>query len=290
MLTKPFAFAALLCSAFMASAEEPAFKDVLYAVADGRQLLLDVYLPQTPAADAPLIVWVHGGAWRAGTKDRVPITGLLIHGFAIASVEYRLSPVAKFPAQVHDIKAAIRFLRAHASEYRVNPNQFSIAGASAGGHLAALVGVSSGVAELEGTVGSDSDQSSSVQQIVSFYGASNLQTILSQSTPHGLSVRVPALDLLLGGSPMEQPQLAQLASPVAHVDRSDPPLLLIHGDQDPQMPINQAHELQGKYQQSGLTIEFQVVHGGAHGGAGFFEDEMLVQVADFLKANRQPVR
>jgi dipeptidyl aminopeptidase/acylaminoacyl peptidase len=121
---------------------------------------------------------------------------------------------------------------------------------------------------------------------VSFYGAANLQTILSQSTPHGLSVRVPALQLLLGGQPKEQPELAKLASPVAHVDSSDPPLLLIHGDQDPQMPINQAHELHGKYKQLGLPVEFEVVHGGAHGGQQFFDDAMLDRVAEYLKTGK----
>ena len=268
---------------------EPTHGNVVYATVGGLDLRLDIYTPQK-AQKSPLIVWVHGGAWRAGSKNKVPVAQLVDHGFAIASVDYRLSPVAKFPAQIHDIKAAIRFLRANAGTYDFDPERFVIAGSSAGGHLAALVGVSNGVTELEGTVGDHVSPSSDVQSIVVFYGAANLQTILSQSTPHGLSVRVPALELLLGGQPLDVPELAKLASPVAHIDASDPPLLLIHGDQDPQMPINQAHELHGKYKQLRLPVEFEVVHGGAHGGKQFFDDRMLNRVAEYLKTGRLPQR
>jgi acetyl esterase/lipase len=213
----------------------------------------------------------------------MPLDKLVAQGWAVASVDYRLSPVAPFPAQVHDIKAAIRFLRAKQRDYGYDAKKIVIAGASAGGHLAALVGVTNGVQELEGTVGEHLQQSSDVQGILSFYGASNLQTILAQSTPHGLKVRVPALQLLLGGQPDEKPQLAKLASPVAHVDAKDPPLMLLHGDQDVQMPINQAHELTGAYEKVRRPLEFIVVYGGGHGGAGFFEDAIVARVDAFLK-------
>ena len=116
------------------------------------------------------------------------------------------------------------------------------------------------------SVGRHLNQSSDVQAIVSYYGASNFLTILQQSTPHGLGVRIPALQLLLGKQPEKTPELAKLASPVFHVDDSDPPLLLLHGDQDPQMPINQSHELFGKYEAHDLAVKFEVVHGAAHGG------------------------
>jgi acetyl esterase/lipase len=130
---------------------------------------------------------------------------LLDHGFAIASVDYRLSTQAPFPAQIHDIKAAIRFVRAKADQWNIDAKRIAIVGSSAGGHLAALTGLSNGHAELEGTVGPHLDQSSQVDAIVSFYGASNLQSILSQSTEFGLGVRVPALKLLLGELPDQAP-------------------------------------------------------------------------------------
>jgi acetyl esterase/lipase len=260
-----------------------------FAEIDSHRLLLDLYLPRAAAnGKSPVVVWVHGGAWRAGSRSSVPVQALTEHGFSVASVDYRLSPVDRFPAQVYDIRAAIRFLRANAERYRLDGDQFVIAGASAGGHLAALTGVSG--PELEGRVGEHLDQSSTVSAIVSFYGASNLQSILSQSTPHGLSVRVPALQLLLGGQPDEHPDLARLASPVAHVRESSPPLLLIHGDQDPQMPIAQAHELHGAYLKRKRPVEFDVVYGAAHGGDAFYTDAMIERVALFLKKQLRNAR
>ncbi|MCR9199232.1 MAG: alpha/beta hydrolase [Planctomycetaceae bacterium] len=257
-------------------------RDLEYARTNDVSLQLDLYLPKG-SRPAPVVVWVHGGAWRAGSKDSVPVKDLLQHGFAIASVDYRLSPVAKFPAQVHDIKAAIRYLRGTAEDHGIDSHHISIAGASAGGHLAALVGVTNGHAALEGRLGSFLESSSDVEKVVSFYGASNLESILGQSTPHGLRVREPALNLLLGEDGQERKRLANLASPVSHVDAHDPPLLLIHGDQDPQMPINQSHELHGKYKQRGLPVQFDVVHGGAHGGRAFFQEAQMRRVAIFLK-------
>lgn len=274
-------FAFLLFSGTLGAAE-PTITDVPYATVDGQRLTLALYHPPDTAAPSPLVVWVHGGAWRAGSKADVPIARLVDDGFAIASIDYRLSPVAPFPAQVHDIKAAIRFLRAHAQRYRLDPQRIAIAGSSAGGHLAALTGVTNSAEELEGTVGGFLSQSADVRAIVSFYGASNLQSILAQSTPHGLGVRVPALQLLLGGQPDEKPALARLASPVAHVGPGDPPLLLIHGDQDPQMPLAQSEDLQRAYQQHALPVQLRIVPGGVHGGRGFFEPPMLRTVAQFL--------
>jgi acetyl esterase/lipase len=277
----PVIFLALLSLASISSASQKLL-NLEYAKAGDISLKLDLYLPNDPD-DATLIVWVHGGAWRRGSKDSVSIEPLVGKGYAIASVDYRLTPVAPFPANVHDIKAAIRFLRAQAGEYGYNRDGFVISGASAGGHLAALVGVSNGQKDLEGKLGDHLDQSSDIAVIVDFYGASNLTTILKQSTPHGLSVRVPALELLLGGQPEEVVDTAKLASPVFHADSSDPPLLLIHGDQDPQMPINQAHELHGVYKALNLAVQFEVIHGGAHGGNAFFDEERLALVDWFLK-------
>lgn len=257
-------------------------RDIEYARVGEKSLKLDLYVPQGKARPA-LIVWVHGGAWRSGSRSNMPLGKLVEDGYAVASVDYRLSTEAKFPAQVHDLKAAIRFLRAHANELAIRVQNVVIAGDSAGAHLAALVGMSNGHAELEGEVGDDRSQKSDVQGIVSFYGAANLTTILKQSTPHGLSVRVPALNLLLGGQPEDLPELARLASPVFHVDQNDPPLLLLHGDQDPQMPINQSHELCGAYKKAGAVVQFEVVHGAAHGGSAFYDAERLAIVKDFLR-------
>lgn len=263
-------------------AAEPTQRDVEYGSAEGTSLRLDFYEPTHRRAERPLILWIHGGAWRSGSKQDVPIEKMREQGFAIASVDYRLSPVAKFPAQIQDIRTAIRFMRSNADRFRVDAHRFVIAGSSAGGHLAVLTAVSDGVPEFDTELGDRVP--SNVQAAVSFYGAGNLQTILAQSTPFGLEVRVPALKLLLGDLPDKQPLLARLASPVEHVDSRDPPLWLYHGDQDPQMPINQSHELVGAYNKAAVPVRFDVIHGGKHGGAGFFTSGQLQQLGDQLLA------
>ena len=261
--------------------------DILFATVDGHELRLDLYLPNG-VENPPLVVWVHGGAWRAGSRESVGAIGLVEHGYAIASVSYRLSPVAPYPAQIHDIKSAIRYLRKHAGEYGFDSNRIAIAGSSAGAHLATLVGVTNGSESHEGSVGGNDEASSSVQAVLSFYGASNFLTILNQSTPRGLDVRIPALELLLGGGLDEKQELAAHASPVFQLDPGDPPLFLLHGDQDPQMPVNQTLELWGAAKALGLDVGLEVVHGGEHGGPLFYDPARLKMAADFLDRSLNP--
>ena len=176
------------------------------------------------------------------------------------------------------------FRSANAGRYGFDGDHIGITGVSSGGHLAALVGLTNGSKEHEGDVGGNSGVSSDIQAIVSYFGASNLTTILAQSTPRGIEIRTPALELLLGGTVDAKTELARFGSPVFFVDANDPPLLLLHGDQDPQMPINQAHELHGAAKQAGLTVAFEVVHGSGHGGDAFFDEARTELVADFLAA------
>jgi acetyl esterase/lipase len=272
----------LWVSSTAVSAAEPprAYRDVVYAQFAGGSLGLDVYVP-AQVAQPPLVIYLHGGAWMNGDKTQYP-TFLTERGFAVASVDFRSTNDARFPANVHDIKAAIRFLRGNASKYGYRADRIAISGASSGAHLAALVGVTSGVAALEGTQGAYPRESSAVQAIVSWFGASNLTTILAQSTPYGVEVRVPALEKLLGGQPDKQPELARLASPVFQVDRNDPPAFLLHGDQDPQMPVNQLLELQAAYRRAGLEPETLILNGVAHSAPPFFEGEPADRVVSFL--------
>src|SRR3954447_10629247 len=159
-LLASLSFIANLCGA-ADPARSTILTDIEYARTGEQALKLDLHLPPEKLR-APLIVWVHGGAWRSGSKKDMPLGRLVEEGYAIASVDYRLSTQARFPAQIHDLKAAIRFLRGHAGEWRLNTKQIVVAGDSAGVHLAALVGVSNGHPELEGEVGTDRAQSSSV--------------------------------------------------------------------------------------------------------------------------------
>lgn len=262
---------------------EPArdMTDIVYAHVDGHELALDLHLP-AGVRHPPLVVYAHGGAWRAGNKSEYP-KFLVARGYAVASVDFRSSTEARFPADVQDIKAAIRFLRAQASDYGYRTDRIAMAGASSGAHLAALVGTTNGLAELEGNEGDHPQQSSAVQAVVSWYGASNLMTILDQSTPFGHSVREPALKLLLGALPGEVPELAKLASPITHVDVKDPPAILLHGDQDPQMPVNQTLELEAAYRRAGVKVELVVVDGAKHGGDAFYTGEPAERVIAFLR-------
>jgi acetyl esterase/lipase len=275
------AFGALRLFARQQTPRVSIVKDIPYATIGTRTLALDLHRP-AGVAHPPLLVWVHGGAWRKGDKSSAP-SGFVERGIAVASLDFRLSTDARFPAMVHDIKGAIRFLRASAATYGYRADRIAIGGDSSGGHLAVLVGVTAGSAELEGTIGGHRDRSSAVQAILDYYGATDLTTILDQSTPFGLDVRRPALDLLFGGPPDIKKALAELASPVFHVDASDPPLLIFHGDRDPQMPINQSHELQGAYEQLGLDATLVVVHGSAHGGDAFYTGKNLERAIDFLR-------
>lgn len=279
------------CSSMLTAQTEYAINsnpDIVYAEIAGQELMLDLYTPEV-VENPGLVLWVHGGAWRTMTRKSRPtesiVAAFVPAGYAVASVEFRMSTEAQFPAQIHDIKAAIRFLRARQQEFGLNAERIVAMGNSSGGHLVAVLAVSNraaGFSELQGTVGEYPGQSSDVQGVVSYYGASNLTTILAQSTPHGLSVREPALDLLIGGQPDEQTELARLASPALLVNSESVPLLLLHGDQDPQMPINQAHEIHGAYQAQGLDVQFEVVHGAAHGGALFHDQSRNATVLDFI--------
>jgi acetyl esterase/lipase len=278
-----FTAALTLFSAPLRAQDEvrPTRADIPFATVDGQQLKLDLYLPRN-IANPPLLVWVHGGAWSRGSKGDVDAIELVREGYAIASIDYRLSTQAKFPAQIFDIKAAIRHLRAHAAEYRFDPARIGIMGSSAGAHLAVLAGVTNGNAAYEGKVGGDLAQSSPVRAIVSYYGASDLTTILKQSTPYGVGMRVPALELLLGGQPDAKPELARMASPVFQVDAGDPPLFLLHGDADPQMPPAQSKEMYEAYKSKGLPVAFELVHGAVHGDAMFYDAKRTPMVKSFL--------
>lgn len=258
-------------------------KDIEYARAGDRKLSLDIYKPK--AANNPyLIVWVHGGAWRSGSKANPPL-GLLGYGYAVASVDFHLSEQAPFPSMVHDIKAAIRYLRANANKYGYRADKIVIWGSSSGGHLAALVGTTNNDKYMEGTLGDYTGTSSAVQGIIDFYGPTNLLSILGLSTPHGISVREPALKLLFGKSLEEAKETARLASPVFQTDPSDPPLLIVHGDQDNQVPVNQSLELMAAYKKNKLPVQIEFIPGAGHGDGVYYRQEMMGLVSEFLNKN-----
>lgn len=271
------------------------YRDAIYAQVSGfRPLLLDLEVPVAPSPVA-VVVYLHGGGFAGGThktsgdalgaKVRAELVG---RGIAVAAVGYRLSGEARFPAQVHDVKAAVRWLREHAGPLGLDPRRIGAWGGSAGGYLAAMLAVTDGHPDLDGRVGSV-DQSGAVAAAVSWYGLANLATQPplgppgSGNTDPGAS---PEAKLL--GAPLETiPELAAFASPVTHVSPRSAPLLLVHGDRDRGVPLAQSSELAAAYRRAGAPVELSVVAGGDHGFPGLDLTPLLGTSVDFLDRHLQ---
>ncbi|WP_206028548.1 serine hydrolase [Thalassoroseus pseudoceratinae] len=262
------------------AAEAPRIhKDLEFATVDGHHLKLDLYLPD--AENPPLVVWIHGGGWRAGSKEKCYVNWLPEHGYAVASISYRLTDVATFPAQIHDCKAAVRWLRANAEKYGYRTDRVAVAGASAGGQLAALLGTTADVEELEGTVGGNRDYSSRVDAIVDFYGATDfLQRTKTQ--PHKTIKAGSVVNRLLGGPADEKVELARLASAAFHVTNDDPPLLIFHGRKDNTVLLGQSERIVDVYQRTKLPVTLHVLDESGHGGNEFLRGENRRRMVSFL--------
>jgi len=243
-----------------------ALRDIEYARVGAKSLRLDLYLPRRDAgARLPVVVWIHGGGWRSGDKSGTRAPEVLGEGYAVASINYRLSHEATFPAQIHDCKAAIRWLRAHADRYGLDPERVGVWGSSAGGHLVALLGTSGDVAELEGDVGGNLDQSSRVQAVCDFFGPADLLAVLEPGAWSSHGSPTSPESLLLGGPVAERVDLARFASPVTHASADDPPFLIVHGDQDPVVPFDQSVRLHRALTAVGVESTLYVVKGAGHG-------------------------
>jgi len=206
--------------------------------------------------------WLPGGGWCGCDNLAGGHLALAERGYFSANLGYRLSQAAVFPAQIHDCKAAIRYLRAHAAEYRLDPGHIGVWGASAGGHLSALLGTSAGVPELEGDLG-HSDQSSAVQCVVDICGPSDLTQML-QGQPE-LEMLGQIMDQFLGGPLAERLELARLGSPLTHVGPGRPPSRIIHGDCDEVVPLDQSERLDAALREAGVESTLVVVKRGGHG-------------------------
>ena len=233
---------------------------------------LDLYPPGEAAsnAPAPLVVWIHGGAWRSGDKRPAPHLDLLRSaGFAVASINYRLSGEATFPAQIHDGKAAIRWLRAHAADHQLDPRRIGVWGSSAGGHLAALLGTSGGVAELEGRVGDHLDQPSDVQAVCDWYGPTDLLRMSESRCEIDHDAADSPQSQLLGGLVQQRRAEAARANPITYLNAAAPPFLIMHGCNDRTVGILQSELLHAALTKAGVASEFIAVEGATHAGEGF---------------------
>jgi acetyl esterase/lipase len=213
---------------------------------------LDLYLPEKADAPLPVVVWIHGGAWRAGSKDRCPMVPLTAKGYAVASINYRFLEHGEFPAQIEDCKAAIRWLRANAKMYNLDAAHIGVIGASAGGHLAALLGTAADVKELEGN-GGNLDQPSKVQAVVDLFGP----------------VRIPGRNAADGYV-------------IKHVNKDNPPFLIVHGEDDTTVPIRQSEQLNEALKKAGVEVTFVPVKGAGHGGPSFTNAEAQARYLEFF--------
>jgi acetyl esterase/lipase len=240
--------------------------DVVYGTGGGRPLHMDLYALKAPPKDPlPVVVWIHGGGWYEGDKE----TGQHMAEFAAAgylgvSVEYRLSGEARFPAQIEDCKCAIRFLRAHAQQYHLDPNRIGVWGSSAGGHLVALLGTSGGVKALEGH-GGWANYSSRVNAVADWFGPTNFLRMDDFPCAIRHNDASSPESRLIGGPIQEHKGAVKKANPISYISKDDPPFLLMHGDEDNVVPINQSVLLYHALKLAGVDAEFHRVHKAGHG-------------------------
>ncbi|MFN0078481.1 MAG: alpha/beta hydrolase fold domain-containing protein [Prosthecobacter sp.] len=256
--------------------------DLDYVGAGNKRQMLDLYLPETKTTKPrPLVVYIHGGGWEGGSKDQAGVLFNLIKDrpYAGASINYRLTNEATWPAQLHDCKAAIRALRAHAAANQIDPDKIAVFGISAGGHLVSLLGVSGGVKELEGALGKHLDQGSRVTCVLDFCGPSNFLTfggngsVIDPDDPKG------ALAKLIGGPLKDKQSIGRNASPVTYITHDDAPFLLIHGDKDNIVPYAQAIEFDAALDAAKIPATLLT---GTNGGHVFFSGPLIEHMRNFL--------
>ncbi len=255
----------------------PVLRDAPYVSNGHARQKLDLYVP-TGTGPFPVILWVHGGAWRGGSKDNPPAVRYLEKGFAVASINYRLSQHATFPAQLEDCKAAVRWLRAHAAKHRLDPDRFAAWGTSAGGHLVALLGTTGDVKTFD--VGEHLEQSSAVQAVADWFGPTDFLQMNPQAGALG-TMDHDAADSpeskLVGGPIRDNPDKVLRASPLHYVSPGDAPFLIVHGDQDPLVAHGQSELLEAALKEAHVPVQFYTVKGGGHGG---FKDLQVDELLD----------
>ena len=260
-----------------------------------QNLLLDLYLPLAGAGPHPLVIWVHGGGWQGGSRFPAPsaATDLCALGYAVASIDYRLSGTAIWPAQIQDCRGAIRWLRAHAPQYNLDPERFGVWGSSAGGHLVAFLATSGGVAsttigsvtvDLEGAVGGNLGESSRVQAVCDWFGPTDFLLMRDFPTFDHESATSPESSLL--GAPIQTiPDRVATVNPITFVSPDDPPLLIMHGTIDATVPFNQSELLHAAARrEAGIESVFYSVAGNGHGGPGFTSPTALGLIHQYFDA------
>jgi acetyl esterase/lipase len=257
-----------------------AYKDLTYVSKGHKRQKLDLYVPESGEGPLPLIVWIHGGAWREGSKEYCPALPWVEKGYVIASINYRLCQDAQFPAQIEDCKAAVRWLRTHAREYRIDPGRIAAWGDSAGGHLASLLGTTG---DIPGWEQGHPVGSSRVQVVIDWYGRADLACVATDP-----AYADSPIAMLLGGSGPEFEDEAQDASPIRHISKEDPAFLIMHGDKDAVVPVEQSLAFAAALREGGVKVKLVILKGAGHGGREFLAPEEVTTIDTFLREHLGP--
>ncbi|HBV64260.1 MAG TPA: hypothetical protein DEF45_14705 [Rhodopirellula sp.] len=243
-------------------------RDLVYEVIQGRKLPLDLYRPKSTTPTA-LVIWIHGGGWKSGSKagGGPAVLQLLQRGYAVASVEYRLSGEAVFPAAIEDCKAAVSFLRLHADKYHLDPKRFGVWGSSAGGHLVSLLGTTNDVDQFD-THPVTRKASSEVQAVCNWFGPSDFLRMNDFPSRINHDAADSPESRFIGGAIQDNPEQVQRANPASYASAGDPPFLHLHGDKDQLVPFNQSEILHAALKSSGVETTLYKVVGGGHGFGG----------------------
>ncbi len=253
------------------------YNDIKFKVGENRSLYLDLAVPED---NCPLIMWIHGGAWRGLNRTWNLATPMTSRGYAVATVDYRYSDEAPFPAQMEDLKDALAFLRENADTYGYDGKQIIVSGDSAGGHLASLMGVSVG---HQGWERGGADYG--VAAVVDFCGPSDF---VRMTEPKKRSAEQPAdgfdPESKLIGVPSLTPmgrQLSAAASPLTYVHADTPPFLILHGSEDPTVPPDQSRLLRNALEDAGVPVHLYLVPGGVHGLGGKLLYDVIQEFLDY---------
>ncbi|MEO6846380.1 MAG: alpha/beta hydrolase [Chthoniobacterales bacterium] len=247
----------------MTTSETQVFRDIPYAKYGDREVLLDVYLPADTAKPFPTILSIPGGGWRVSPKENVP-SQFAKKGFAVVSITYRSSAEVLAPGNVHDCKAAVRWIRANASTYGFDSAHIGAFGISAGGHLVEVLGTTAGVKDLEGD-GGNPDFDSSVQAVCGLCGPCDLTRITIPKYKENYPDLYQVTFEYLGGPVEEKLDLARLVSPLAYVSKNTVPMMLVHGDIDPIVPLDESLVFHDALKEAGVDVSLKVVKGAGHG-------------------------
>ncbi len=277
--------------------EQPTRHDIDY-VGDGIVgHRLDIYLPDTNPGPFPVVVYIYGSAFfannRKGNVKHVFAPILLKAGFAVVAINHRGTEVDNviFPALVHDVKAAVRFIRANAATYNLDPSHIGATGLSSGGHLVAFLGTSGGVTshtvgevtmDIEGSLGAHTDVSSSVQAVCDWFGPTDFLVMDSCGSQQNHNAPDSPESVLIGGPIQEHPDECALANPATYIDSNDPPFMIIHGDKDPLVPYCNSESLDAALDKAGVPSDFILVEGAGHGD-GLIEPQYLDKMVRFFK-------